>query len=253
MRNKIRDVVRKVYDNGRRLENLERCYAELDKLQRENYWANIFNTTITGTSWLKDVSFNVGRWAPSYVLFYVLYRILNEVKPMNILELGMGETTKMIQKYKEALNPNAFCVTVEHDKEWIELKRDNGISLDLINVVNAELGEISVNGRNTKQYINLPERLSSFSKKFNLFLIDGPFGSENYSRYNIVELIMNNFLENEFIIIMDDYNRKGEKDTIDEMKKLLTGKGIDFGEAAYRGDKEFYILVSPKYRYLLSL
>ena len=235
------------------MEIIERNQAELLKLQQENYWANIFNTATRGSTWFKDDNINIGRWAPGYVLFYVLYRILDETKPKNILELGMGETTRMIQKYKKVLNPEANCITVEHDKKWIELKKNSWLSSDLINVVNAELGEVVVNGKNTRQYLNLPGHLASFSKRFNLIVIDGPFGSENYSRYNIIELIKEGFLDDDFIIIMDDYNREGEKETIGELKKALTEKGIGFDGVSYSGDKEFYIIVSPGKKYLLSL
>lgn len=250
---KLKNIVRKIYDNGRRLELIEKNQEELTKLQLENYWANIFNSATVGSKWYKEVSVNVGRWAPGYVLFYVLYRILNEIKPMNILELGMGETTKMIQKYKEALNPEAFCVTVEHDKDWIDLKKKNGLSLDLIKVINPILGDVTIKGKKTTCYKGLPEYLEPLSKKFNLILIDGPFGSDNFSRFNIIELIEQNYLDEDFIIIMDDYNREGEKQTIEVVTSILIEKEFDFISTSYQGDKEFFILTSRENKYLMSL
>lgn len=250
---KLKNIVRKIYDNGRRLELIEKNQEELTKLQLENYWANIFNSAVKGSTWFNNVPLNVGRWAAGYPLFYVLYRILNEIKPETILELGMGESTKMIQGYKQLHNPQALCVTVEHDKDWIEIKKRNGLSPEAISVINSELEKISVNGKETLQYKELTDQLKNYSGKFKLILIDGPFGSDNFSRHNIIELVKKDCLDRDFIIIMDDYNRQGEKETIEEVKNILKKRGTEFVETSYKGDKEFYILTVPENKYLMSL
>jgi hypothetical protein len=206
-----------------------------------------------GNAWCNNVPLNVGRWAAGYPLLYVLYRILNEVKPETILEMGMGESTRMIQSYKQLYNPQALCVTVEHDKNWIETKKQNGLSLEAISVVNAELEKIIVNGKETLQYKDLPGQLDSYKKKFELILIDGPFGSESRSRYNIVELIRRDYLSRDFIIIMDDYNRKGEQETIEVLRTLFVEKKINYFEGVYSGIKDSIILVSGNYKFLTSL
>ena len=65
----------------------------LDKLNRnvnELNWANIFHDSIKGCTWLDSENFaiNPGRWAVGYNYFYAVFRVLNEFKPKNILELN---------------------------------------------------------------------------------------------------------------------------------------------------------------------
>lgn len=62
-------------------------------------WGQIYNSTIAGSEWLKDQSVSPGRWAVGYNYLYILYRILNDVKPTNILELGLGQSTKLMAQY----------------------------------------------------------------------------------------------------------------------------------------------------------
>ena len=69
------------------------------RVNNEILWAEIFNSTIQDSLWFKDKSLSPGRWAAGYPFLYALYRTLNEKHPLNILELGMGQTTKLISQY----------------------------------------------------------------------------------------------------------------------------------------------------------
>ncbi len=52
---------------------------------------------------------------------------------------------------------------------------------------------------------------------------------------------------------MDDYNRKGEQETITDLKSLLATLNYDFITGFYAGDKSQAIVASSKFRYLESL
>lgn len=253
MYNKIRRIIHKIHDSNRRIITLEENQKELLKLDRENYWANVFQSSVAGSSWFKEIPLNVGRWAGNYSLFYVLYRILNEIKPQNILELGLGETTKMIQAYKKDNNSNANCITVEQNKDWIDIRIKNDISIDLINLLHIPVHTINIDGKQTSAYKGLVDALKPFDQKFNLILIDGPNGSLNFSRYNIIELVTEGFLASDFIIIVDDYERNGERQTIEKLLELLQQKNIKFEVGDYVGEKHQRLIVSPNFHYLISL
>ena len=105
----------------RRLKYLRNRMFGIDlTLLDELYWAQIYNSTIQNSNWLEDKSVSPGRWAVGYNYLYVLYRILDDIRPSHILELGLGQSTKIIGQYA------AFCglpeqiehVVVEHDDEW---------------------------------------------------------------------------------------------------------------------------------------
>jgi hypothetical protein len=63
-------------------------------------------------------------------------------------------------------------------------------------------------------------------KKFDLFSIDGPWGSDEYSRIDMIRYIPEILCE-DFVIMVDDYERLGEKD--------------------------IYVITSEKWKFLISL
>ncbi|MDR0649034.1 MAG: hypothetical protein LBF92_06835, partial [Synergistaceae bacterium] len=98
------------------------CYRRHFGLLEEILWAQIFHDTIAGSKWLIDKSFSPGRWAVGYEFLYVLYRVLNSVRPKKILELGLGQTTNMLSQYVSA-HEDVRHLIVEHDTEWIDFFR----------------------------------------------------------------------------------------------------------------------------------
>ena len=65
----------------------------------EILWAEIFHDASSNSTWLHDKAFSAGRWAVGYQYLYSVYRILDEVKPKNILELGLGQSTRLLGQY----------------------------------------------------------------------------------------------------------------------------------------------------------
>ena len=94
-------------------------------------------------------------------------------------------------------------------------------------------------------------------EKFDLIIIDGPQGfidyppikSSTYSRTNIWNLIPNN-LADEFIIIIDDYDRIGEQNTIKHVEELLNKENIKFDKCITKGLKTQCIILTEKYKFV---
>ena len=68
-------------------------------IQNELLKAEVFNSTIADSEWLRYKSFSPGRWAVDYALLYTLYRTLTAMKPTKIIEFGLGQSSKMIHQY----------------------------------------------------------------------------------------------------------------------------------------------------------
>ena len=100
-------------------EKARRQAADSARHASEAVWAQIFNNTISESLWLKDKTFSPGRWAVGYPYLYVMYRVLNETRPKRILELGLGQSTRMIAQYAAAFQ-DVEHIVVEHDPEWVE-------------------------------------------------------------------------------------------------------------------------------------
>ncbi|GAO45226.1 hypothetical protein [Flavihumibacter petaseus] len=237
-----------IRDLEKKLDKLSLVSGKIDEI----YWAQVFNNTISGSSWLTKQAFSPGRWAAGYPFLYILYRILNETKPQSILEFGLGETTKLTYQYlcNVQTQQQKKLLVIEQDENWLRFFEQNfpGVSK---NVLLREIGKGQVKGAEVFQYKDLLEGIGN--QQFNLVLVDGPWGSPQYSRYQIVSLVENDKIAADFIIVIDDVNREGESMTLQEVKLALQKKNIPFEEGVYQGVKDTAILVSPQYKFLTSL
>lgn len=83
--------------------------------------------------------------------------------------------------------------------------------------------EKEIKGYKVNSYEGIESRVN---KLYDLYVVDGPFGSKRFSRYDIVNLVAEFPKEHEFIILMDDYQRIGEQETSEEIIGLLKEKGF---------------------------
>lgn len=216
---------------------------------RELDWANVYHDSIRGKEHLLNLPLNIGRWAGSYSFFYILNRILNEYKPTSILELGLGESTKFIATYGKHYLELKNHTVVEHDNEWISIFQQNFQISSFTKILQFDLEEKQINNYSSTSYSGLEKEII---EKFDLYIIDGPFGSDRFSRHNIVDLAMNFNTEDEFIILMDDCDRKGEMDTVNDLIKILNKKNIKFYTRKYIGLKGQFLIVTEKYKFTTS-
>lgn len=88
---------------------------------------------------------------------------------------------------------------------------------------------------------------------FDLYLIDGPFGSEHYSRHDVFLLAEKIPRDHEFIIIIDDYNRQGEKETANKLIDYLVSRGLCISTGIYYGSKTQIVITTGKYKFVTTL
>jgi hypothetical protein len=86
-----------------------------------------------------------------------------------------------------------------------------------------------------------------------LYIIDGPIGTSNYSRFDIVNLAAKFSKDSEFIILLDDYERNGEKETGEELLHTLNRLGINFTFKEFQGNKSVLVIATEKYKYITSV
>lgn len=130
---------------------------KLRSTQAEILKAIIFNNTILDSEWLKYKSFSPGEWAADYGLLYTLYRVLNGMRPQNILEFGLGQSSKMLHQYGKFFNINVL--TCEHDDNWIDFfSKEKDGQYDL-KIKKMELETISYKEFETLTYKNCVQEL----------------------------------------------------------------------------------------------
>jgi len=210
--------------------------------------ASIFNNTIADSKWLKIKSFSPGRWAVDYAFLYTLYRVLNDTHPKSILEFGLGQSSKLIHQYADYFK-DVKALTCEHDEVWINFFMCGKEGEYPLKIQKIDLEEIEYKGEKTLSIANLNSLVKN--EKYDLIVIDAPFGSPKYSRPQILNLIEN--IENSFCILMDDYDRNGEKETIQELFSILYSSNIKFCSTIYSGSKEHILICSENWKFLTTM
>ncbi len=213
----------------------------------ELLWAEIYHDSIRGKGELENLSLNIGRWAGNYSFFYVLHRILDTCKPGRILELGLGESSKFISVFIRNYLPTTEHLIIEQSIDWKNqfIEQFHISSNSKIKIFPIE--QTNMKGHLINSYTGFDREINDL---FDFYLIDGPFGSNSFSRYDIINLIEKFPKDHEFVILFDDYDRKGEQQTVKILIELLNKNNIQNYQAIYKGLKTQIIIASKKFRFV---
>jgi hypothetical protein len=238
------------------LKRIKSIIRENRQLHKENLlqlkeleWAHVYHDSIKGKDWLENLPLNIGRWAGNYSFFYVLNRILSDFRPKHILEFGLGESSKFVSAFLENELLNSKHQIIEQDLKWHDSFKDKFQLSPRSKVAICPLYKRSILNYEVNSYKGLKEIVK---QKSDLYIVDGPLGSKHYSRYDIVELATTCNKNDEFIIIIDDYQRIGEKETVQELLRLFKEKDITIYFGEYSGNKSVCVLGTKKYKSIQS-
>lgn len=267
MQNKLLEaLVQKIDVLPKDLEELSRKSEALSKMQDsicktvqrtertalEEVWAHIFNNTISDSKWLVNKKFSPGRWAVGYPYLYAMYRVLNEIHPKHILELGLGQSTRMIAQYAAADHDVSHTI-VEHDPEWINFfNRDFELPPNS-KIVRLEREFVPYNeAESVRVFHGFKEAVGN--QIYDFISVDAPLGGDmkQYARIDVLELIPQ-CLADEFVIMIDDTERSGERNMIRELQQSLKNAGFEFQIGKYSGQKECTLLCSRQLSFLKSM
>ncbi|OOV18376.1 hypothetical protein [Flavobacterium sp. LM4] len=237
-------IIKKIVRENRKKQ------SEILALTQEVLWANIYHDSIRGKEYLEKLSLNIGRWAGNYPFFYLLNRIMHDAKPERILEFGLGESSKFISVCLENNLKRGIHQIIEQSDEWNSDFNSKFKLSSFSDVAVCPIKQKTINGFEVNCYDLLENHIH---EKYDLYLIDGPFGSPRFSRYDVIMLAEKLTASDEFIMIVDDSNRQGEKDTINELCKLFKNKNIKIYQQVFHGEKQTWIVTTQKYRFLTSI
>jgi len=223
---------------------------DTERFAREAKWANVYHDSIRDKRWLDEVAIYPGRWAVNYSMLYLLVRILQLFKPGNIIEFGLGESSKLISKFIENELHNTRHLILEESREWTENFTSRFTLSQNSEIMYMDLERKKIRGFNVNCYKDIEEKIT---EKFDLYIIDGPTALRHYSRYDICWLAEKFSPEDEFIIIMDDYNRKSEKRSIRDLLRILKKKNIQVHTWEYDGSKSQFLIATNRYYYAITL
>jgi hypothetical protein len=208
----------------------------------------IFSSAIRDSEWLKYKGFSFGGWAMDAFSLHNLFRILNDVKPKNIVEFGLGQSSKIVHQYAEFYKANAL--TVEHDTVWINYMKTHAPMINF-NILQADLETVTINGKKTVTYKNTWH--SHVNDEVNLYIVDGPPGRRHRSRPQILDAVPQK-LAKDFCIFIHDTDRSGERETIRLLREKLKRNGVEFLERDYSSGERWHTVVcSGNLRFLTSI
>lgn len=229
---------------SKQVEDGNRILNEIIKSQK-------FHDSICECEWLKHKTFSPGRGAVDYSVLYSIFKVIDLMRPKSILEFGLGQSSKIIHQYS-ALNPDVYVVTVEHDLDWINFFKKSNTTINYeFNILMLEIGESNYKEHATLSYLDKNKLLNN--KKYDFIIVDGPYGyfSYYYSRPNILDLVDN--LNDDFCILVDDYDRNGEKNTVKQLLKLLKERKILFSLEVIKGEKDHILICSPSWNFITKV
>jgi hypothetical protein len=191
---------------------------------------------------LEDLYYPVGS-AANHSLLYLIARSFMELPVRNVLEMGAGQSSILLNQLNERLKKEANITTVEHDPLWAD--RIRGQVKHRVNV--AALVEKSIDGHRIHHY---GDGYFDPSVLYDFVLVDGPpaHGKEEMAlnRLGALELLNKNLAES-FVLIVDDAERRGEEMLIGLIRKKLRSDGRDFKEAAIMAAKQQHVFAAGRF------
>jgi hypothetical protein len=141
--------------------------------------------------------------AANYALFYLLVRTISELPIKTVLELGAGESSKLLNALAGAGKLAANITTLEHDEGWAKhISSQVSHQIVLTALTNKNIDGVSFVGYDFGQ---APSNID-------LLIVDGPPAAteaNKFARLGVLELI-HRLDPAGFVVILDDTHREGE-------------------------------------------
>lgn len=245
---KIQDINNTIQKINKRTERKLKTLESIPMLVRECIYSKVLSDCTKNTEWLKQSNFTLTGGAANYSFIFILFKILDTLRINNILEFGLGQSSKVTTQYAKYKNPDSTLSIVEHNQEWIDYFKKELILSEKTKIYQKNLINFELNGVESDKYEHLDNIVEN--KKFDLIIIDGPIGQDKtYPRTNILDIIPEHLAES-FVIILDDAERTGEKNTANLILKKLDDNNINYCKSYKVGAKTQLLITSKDYEFI---
>ena len=199
--------------------------------------------------------------AASPSLQLVLVKVLSLCKPNTVLELGSGQTTKVLAHYARS-RPEVQILTIEEDSEWhsrLAATLDAPLNHQYC-CSSLEPKEVALpndRGVVSTAWYSRGESLLA-GRQFQLILVDGPTNNRRgdefvrYSRSGVIPYLPA-LLGASFVILIDDTDNYGYFLTARSMRESIVAHGREVYAFEVHGVKSQTMLCSPDWRFLRSI
>jgi len=200
------------------INSIESRLGQLSK-QNEIIALELLRDLIPETIYIPLTSWSI---LPSTVLHITNEIIINNRK--SIIEFGSGFSTFIISRLIKKNNLDIEFYSVESNKSWIETIKSELNKEDLVDyvkIIHASISSSPYIFKGHKNWYDVKILDKFFSNKsFDLVVVDGPPGTETYSRFGAIPYLQNK-LKEDFFILLDDTNRIEESEIAEEWSNIL--------------------------------
>lgn len=191
---------------------------------------------------LEDLYYPVGS-AANHSLLYLIARTFIEMPVSHVLEMGAGQSSILLSQLNDCLKREAKITTVEHDPHWAErVQRQVKHPVQV-----APLVDKTIAGHGIRHYGGA---YFDPSVLYDFVLVDGPpaHGKEEMAlnRLGAIELVQKN-LAPDFVLIVDDAERRGEDMLVGLIRDKLRENGREFKEAAIMAAKQQHVFAAGQF------
>lgn len=174
-------------------------------------------------------------WAasPDYLLIVLkeLLKLTRKKRAVTILEAGSGISTVVLGIALKKFSPESKIFSLEHDYDFF-LKTQEELKfhkIENVNLLYSPLISYEINGKEWLWY-DITELFKFLNQRVDFLVVDGPpEATQDEARYPILPVLREK-LSDDFVLILDDAYRKGEKKAAYLWKKelqLFESKEID--------------------------
>jgi len=232
------------------VEKLSRGLSSMDTVLRNAKWLNPAMEIVYRDVFLRDLRrlgidddfYPVGS-AANHGLLYAITRCFVQFPITTVLELGCGQSSLLLAALNRTLNAPASIRSVDQDPQWADSLR-SAVSHE---VVCSELVPKTVRGYSIRHY---RDGYFEKTKAYDLVIVDGPSAhppENSNARLGCLEVV-ETALAPDFIVLVDDTERKGEGILVDLIRSHLKSRGAAFGETSIIAAKRQHIFSGGKFQ-----
>jgi len=160
-----------------------------------------------------------------------------------VLEFGSGTSTLLFAKALKGTPLVTFDHHEKYYKQTLESLKSQGLLKD-VNLVYAPLKKYSFE-ENEYMYYDCEKTFKELSLKDEiqsvLVLVDGPPGATcPLARFPAMNYLLEAFEGKKIHLVLDDYAREEEKQTVKKWEKILNAKGVEFKSQSVASEKGLY-------------
>ena len=171
--------------------------------------------------------------AANYSYLYLLIRTATELPVQRVLELGCGQSTLLLDALAGIAGFDV--VSLEHEAAWAERV---AAQCDRANWSSKPRWS-STASYNRTSLVHDPEVFDGSG--FDVLLVDGPQKSKRFSRWGALHWIERMPCD-DFLIVFDDAERRGELDTIEQALKHLDVRNVAYTATRIRSIKTQFVI-----------